>query len=65
MTATYALCMCSYEGTEDTEYDYLEDFLTLMSVIPEADKVALGHQLENMFIGCTWQGKECTARCAR
>ena len=63
MIACCALvCGYSYSGTEDAEFDFLEDFLTIMSTLPRADRKQLGHRLEDTFIGCTWQGKECSAR---
>ena len=52
----------SYTGTEDESFDYLEDFLTLKSTLPLADRIALGHDLDDMILGCTWQGYECSAK---
>lgn len=51
-----------YEGEEDTDFNFKQDFISFSSDLSRRERFQLGHQLSTMFISCTWQGKKCKAR---
>ena len=50
------------EYEADEEFSFAEDVMSLTSELTRKERIAVGHNLTSMLIGCTFMGMKCKAR---